>query len=215
MQAIPRGEISGDMVTLIFFISMLLAGLLKLINSQKITEYSQLFFNFNKGSIETEAEENNSYFSGFHVLFFFYYTLSYTLLLYFLIGHLDSDFKKSFFSFSSLFLGVFCYVLGRRMLEYLLSILFRSVTTIRYFLVYKYSYANASALMILPIMMIYFYGYSNEYILFISFVIILVFRTLFLITNNKNIIRKNLFYFILYICTLEIAPLSILITFIF
>jgi hypothetical protein len=47
-------------------------------------------------------------------------------------------------------------------------------------------------------------------ITFLVFVILLVLRYSLVLVNNKKLITNNLFYFMLYLCALEIAPLAII-----
>ena len=46
-------------------------------------------------------------------------------------------------------------------------------------------------------------------LLFSIFVILFIFRAFLIIKKKKKIVIRKLFYFILYFCTLEIAPLLI------
>ncbi|NQV78269.1 MAG: DUF4271 domain-containing protein, partial [Lutibacter sp.] len=57
--------------------------------------------------------------------------------------------------------------------------------------------------------------YLSEYkgllfeITFLVFLLVLILRYVLILLNNKKLIFNNLFYFILYLCALEIAPLII------
>ena len=77
----------------------------------------------------------------------------------------------------------------------------------------KINYLNTVILWILPFLI--FSNYTENYkelFLNITAVLVLAFlvlRYLLLILNNKKLILSGFFYFILYLCALEIAPLII------
>ena len=78
----------------------------------------------------------------------------------------------------------------------------------------KLNYFNNVILWIIPMVLIY--SYVNSYkifffnILFLISIALLVVRYGLLLANNKNLIFNNIFYFILYLCALEIAPFVII-----
>lgn len=78
----------------------------------------------------------------------------------------------------------------------------------------KVSYFNNLILWILPFLIISAYAnIHKELFLKITFFILfmlLILRYVLVLANNKKLIVNNLFYFILYICALEIAPLAII-----
>jgi len=78
----------------------------------------------------------------------------------------------------------------------------------------KVSYFNNLILWILPFLILSAYAnIHKELFLKITFfilVILLILRYVLVLVNNKKLIVNNLFYFILYLCALEIAPLAII-----
>jgi|TARA_R110002049_G_scaffold76188_2_gene195983 hypothetical protein len=78
----------------------------------------------------------------------------------------------------------------------------------------KTSFQNFVGLVLLPINALLIYTLTPNQTLLITLLAILLalqFFGLFLfIKNNLNVFRKSLFYFILYLCTLEIAPYVVL-----
>jgi len=78
----------------------------------------------------------------------------------------------------------------------------------------KVSYFNNLILWIMPLLVLS--AYANIYkelffkITFLIFAIFLILRYSLVLGNNKKLITNNIFYFILYLCALEIAPLAII-----
>ena len=79
----------------------------------------------------------------------------------------------------------------------------------------KFSYMKVVSLGVLPFLLtthyfpyfqIDFLGYGTLVVL----CILLMVRVVFIVSNNNKWILQSLFYFILYICSLEIAPLLII-----
>lgn len=78
----------------------------------------------------------------------------------------------------------------------------------------KVNYFNNLILWILPFLVLSAYAdIHKELFLKITFfilVILIILRYILVLVNNKKLIVNNLFYFILYLCALEIAPLAII-----
>lgn len=125
-----------------------------------------------------------------------------------------NELALSFETFYKILIGVILYF-G---LRYLMGILISSILNLRKshnrILYEKTSYFNNIILWILPLLVLTTYTpYNHEFILKftgIIFIILACMRYGLLIINNKKLIISNLFYFILYLCTLEIVPLIII-----
>ena len=102
------------------------------------------------------------------------------------------------------------FVVGRYLIGKILSYIFE-VNKIQGILSFvKFTYLSIIALYLLPLSFLYVYGFFNVYFLWFTISVFLIFLLFFyikiLITNQK-LIFSNLFYFILYLCALEIVPL--------
>jgi hypothetical protein len=75
----------------------------------------------------------------------------------------------------------------------------------------KTNYLSSFALWLLPLLALYVYAFNyNKYFLIGILVfscLLLISRYLLVVQNNKKLLFSSLFYFILYLCALEIAPL--------
>jgi len=80
-------------------------------------------------------------------------------------------------------------------------------------LTFTFNYFSVICLWLLPILFIgLFSGVQGPFwlvVLMLAFVLFALISFLFLMLNNKYLLSKGLFYFILYLCTFEIAPILI------
>lgn len=208
MQALERGFISNDWITLLFVFVLLLFFALKTLNINLLFGY--FFSFFKKGFIEKRAEENPSFFSAFHITLFLVSSVIFSLFVVLTVNDFSIYKVDGFSSFWQLFLLILLYLIVKYALDFLLSRLFRISVATRYFLFTKYGYFYTVNLWMFPVLILYTFSFKNEWFLLISFSILIMIRFLFIVGNNKNLILSKLFYFILYLCALEIAPLFIL-----
>ena len=214
MEAVQRDVLSNNWIVLIFIFSIVILFFLKIFNTDKLKGYATSIFN--KGFIEIEAEENYFRFSFFHVGFSFFFLLMLTVSIY-LTMH--QNFQKEAFLFLD-YLQVSKYVLLcltiRYVVDFLLIILFEirdSLVTYFFFSRRSYSYSISLGLLILNIL--YFYTFNSYYFLIFGIIALFSIRYLLILYYNKNLIIKELFYFILYLCAFELAPLFVLFKLIF
>jgi len=110
--------------------------------------------------------------------------------------------------------GVVLYFCFRYLIGLFLAEIFNIKNKFNRIIYDKVSYFNNLILWILPFLILSVY--ANIYkelsfkITFFVLIILLILRYILVLANNKKLIVNNLFYFILYICALEIAPLAII-----
>ena len=122
--------------------------------------------------------------------------------------------KFEILSFLKIVFGVAALVLIKVLFERLIGSLFDIDKLIDQYLFQKTSYLNFSGLILVPINVLLLYALTpSKWILFVSIGLIILVNFFGLITSFKNhqkLILNNLFYFILYLCALEIGPYLIL-----
>jgi len=100
------------------------------------------------------------------------------------------------------------------LLERLIGSLFEIDQLIDNYIFQKISYKNYIGLLLLPINALLIFSVTpSRQIIFLVLSILLIISVIGLITSFKShqsLIKKNFFYFILYLCALEIAPYIIL-----
>jgi len=105
----------------------------------------------------------------------------------------------------------FWYVIIRFIIGEILVRLFKTKDFYESLMYYKWIFLSKNATYILPFLIVFhYYNFAFSFVILAVIVaIILVYNYLILIYKNQKNIFKHLFYFILYLCALEIAPLFI------
>ena len=207
MEALDRVVISHNWITIIFVSAMLLLFALKLKDQKQLSGYTKAFFM--KGFVEKKAEEKLDFFSLFNFLIFIFSTTIVSLTLLIVIAELSSQYLISFSSFKKIFGLVFVYFLIFIGIDLLVSSIFQIKNELKCFVAAKIAYLYNVALWTFPLLIITIYGFNNAYILTITSIALLLLSIMLVFINNKKLIVNKLFYFILYICALEIAPFLI------
>jgi hypothetical protein len=110
--------------------------------------------------------------------------------------------------FYSLFIALKFY------LEKIIANLFSMDKDIDRYLYQKLSYRNLISIMLLVINLIFLYALKPNTLLFGIIIFVVVFSNILALIysykTQEKLIRSNIFYFILYLCALEISPYYIL-----
>lgn len=106
------------------------------------------------------------------------------------------------------------FIIIKMMIESLVAKIFDIDKLINAYLFQKISYKNYLGILLLPINALLIYTFNPVrpfFSVFICLILIINLLSLFnLFKTHQSLIKKNFFYFILYICALEIAPLVVL-----
>ncbi|TVZ56310.1 uncharacterized protein DUF4271 [Lutibacter sp. Hel_I_33_5] len=204
MDGLERVFFSNNLVSSVLVFLLVLIGVLKGLNSVKLNGYSFIFFN--KGFLELEAEENTSPFSFYNGVLFLFTTITFSLLFSLFFDKSQLNFS----SFLTVFVAVTSYFLVRWLLEFLLSFLFEIQPISHFFLFTKASFLHSFSFLTFIFLIINSYIFNDITIVKGFLLIFILIRYLFLFIYNKKLILSKLFYFILYLCAFEIAPLLVL-----
>lgn len=205
---------NNDWMAFVFLMILFLLTLNKLFFNDRILHTSTLFLQ-KRFLLIYYNKEKSVVFNLFQVIFFLIKILVISLIAY----HINVFFKiyeniNGLKGYSILLGGVVIYFL----FHYLIGVFIAEILNfgkIYNKIVYeKISYFNNLILWVLPFLIIYTYTHSfNTFffnILFFLSLLLLAIRYGLLLYNNKNLIFNNIFYFILYLCALEIAPFVII-----
>ncbi len=210
-EAIERIFISKDWVTIVLMIILTLL----ILNRVKFSErfYKLQYVLLNNSYINSYAKASPLIFNAFNIIFFVVTILTVSFILFIALNLYFPErifYDFIFFLKTLFFVGVFTVL--RIILGYLLGSLFEREKEQRYFSFLKISYLGNFSLMTIPLIAVDLYTESTFYthfLLVFSLVLFLYYYVLIL-KNNQSLISRNSFYFILYICTLEIAPFLII-----
>ena len=207
MQAIDRIVISHNWITITVVFAMLLLFVLKKVDQTRLIGYSKSFFI--TGFIEGKVKEKPSFFSFFNLLIFVFTMLVISLSFLLLIQQYLPSYTTDFSFFITLLGFVTIYFLIFLVTDVALSSVFQIKNELKCFVAAKIAYLYNVALWTFPLLIITIYGFNNAYILTITSIALLLLSIMLVFINNKKLIVNKLFYFILYLCALEIAPLLI------
>ncbi len=205
MQALDKIVISTNWILLVLVFLFVIIAALKIIDAEKLKGY--VFAVFNKSFMEGEAEEDLSFFSSFYTLLFVFSAIVLALTFSLLASEINVDVALTFSSFLTVLKLVFSYLIIKRFLELAFARLLLIKKQVRFYLVCKLSYLYSTSFFLLIFCVLFHFSPLNYY--YFAFITLGFFalRYLSLLTNNKKLVFSELFYFILYICAFEIAPL--------
>lgn len=205
MQALDKISLGTNWILLVLVFLFVIIAILKIIDAEKLKGY--VFALFNKGFIESEAEEDILFFSSFYNLLFVFSATVLALTVSLLASEINVAFSLTFSSFLSVLKLVFSYLIVKRFLELAFARLLLIKKQVRFFLVCKLSYLYSISFFLLVFYILFLFSPLNYFYFTVIILGLFTLRYLFLLTNNKKLVFSELFYFILYICAFEIAPL--------
>jgi hypothetical protein len=208
LQALEKIAYSNNWVTEVLLLLFLSVVLLKLLDAKRLKKNFFGFFKVN--FIEDEDLDNNKFLDTFEIVIFFFLVTVLSLLTHSFILYKSPTISDSFSTFLNVFLVLLMYFLTKRILEIVFSFLFLIKESIQVFSFYKArTLYSLSFLLYIAIVLCEYAGINQLYsYYFAGFLFIARFVLYF--PGNKNLIFNKLFYFILYICAFEIAPLFVL-----
>jgi len=212
LEEIIRNTATPDWITLLIFLCLVLVAGAKLTNTSRFNEFIQLVIT-NKYFLV--HGKNPQVFNSFNNLLLLVQIISASLFLFIFLDFFSEDISLQnqivfiqILGFYSLFIGLKFYI------EKIIATLFSIDKQIDTYLYQKLSYRNLIALLLLVFNVILLYTIApSKSILFFMVAIIVVFNIISLGYSYKvqeKLVRSHLFYFILYLCALEISPYFIL-----
>jgi hypothetical protein len=205
VQALDKITTSTNWILLVLVFLFVIIAVLKIIDAEKLKGY--VFALFNKGFIEDEAEEDTSFFSSFYSLLFVFSGIVLALIMSLFASEIKVGFSLTFSSFLSVLKLVFSYLIVKRFLELAFARLLLIKKQVRFYLVCKLSYLYSISFFLLVFCILFYFSPLNYLCFTLITLAVFFLRYLFLLSNNKKLVFSELFYFILYICAFEIAPL--------
>ncbi|WP_378179308.1 DUF4271 domain-containing protein [Aquimarina sp. SS2-1] len=212
MEIITREIISTDWITIVLLVCFTLLAVAKLLNSVRFSEFVMLF-NTNKYVVlNQKGNKLSSLFNGILILV---QILSVSLFIHLCIDVLEWQIHHIdivlYFKIASLY---FFVLIGKVLVEKIISTIFSIETLIEDYLFYKISYRNFLGVILLPLNLLFIYTAKPSKIVVIILVLSLLILNLIVLFSvykkNEKVILNHSFYFILYLCALEIAPYFIL-----
>ena len=205
-----RDYILFDGFTIIILLNIIIVTIAKTLNNSKFKQFLLIYLN---NSFLKFSSNDNSFLSSFNSLLNVNYIISLSVYISILISYnlhgFNNNFEISIFFTTLIFIIAFIYT------KYLIEILIGWAFNIRKFVVsfnlQKNSFNKLIGIIMILLNSFAIYSFPNSVIftnISIFLVISLYLAGLYkVIRLNDNLILSNMFYFILYLCTLEIVPI--------
>lgn len=203
----PRIIENKDWATLLFVASFGLIVLTRTLFENRFHYFIRLIVSDKYLKI---YKESSHLMSGFTIFLFVVNLISLSFFIQIIFHHLGYGTKTDWVLFVQIFTFLTVFVLSKFLVEKIIATTFGIEEIIEEFNLQKVSFRTYLGLLLLPITIMLFYNdlVSNSliYTLIVVLLIINLLTYLFSLKIYQNLIISQLFYFILYLCALEIAP---------
>ncbi|MEN9336359.1 MAG: hypothetical protein RLZZ500_1346 [Bacteroidota bacterium] len=203
----PRVIENKDWATLIFIIAMVFIVIARTAFASRFSDYIRLLVSDKYTKI---YRESSHLWSGFNILLFIVNLISFSFFLQMVLSHYNLGVKTDWMLFTRIFTGLTVFILSKFLIEKIIAVTFDLEELIDEFNLQKVNFRTYIGLLLFPVSAIMFYGdYATNSLIIIIISILLIINLLtylFSLKNYQKFVIGKLFYFILYLCALEIAP---------
>lgn len=196
-----------DWATYIFAFACLLLAVNRTMFAPRFQEFSNLALSDKYIKIYRDSSNLRS---GFTISMFTVQLISFTFFIQLFLSTVIKSFKIELVTFIQIFTFLIVFIICKYLIEKIISVAFEIEEFVDQFNHVKVSFRTFFAFILLPVNIILFYNDINYFPIYLVLAIIIGLFNLitYFITlrNYQNLIVSKIFYFILYLCTLEIAP---------
>ena len=198
---------SKDWATLLFVLCLGIVTINKSISWVRFSEFIRLAYSSKYNKI---YRDSGNLLDGFTVSMFVLQLISFSFFILLVIRQFSALETNSLILYIQIFTLLSVFVLSKFLIEKIIATAFKIEEFTEQFNLLKVNYRTYLSLLLLPINIILFYNpiHSNGFF----WVLIGILFTINMITYivalklYQNLLIRKIFYFILYLCTLEIAP---------
>ena len=203
----PRIIENKDWATFLFVLSFATIALTKSVFENRFADFTKLIYSDKYISV---YKDSSHLMSGFTIALFLVQIISFAFFIQLSLSHFGYASKTDWILYIQIITFLIYFVLSKFLIEKIIATAFNIDEFIEQFNLQKVIYRTYIGLFILPINVILFYydNISRSIPLLILGIILTVstFAYFVSVKNYQNLIFSKLFYFILYLCALEIAP---------
>jgi len=203
----PRMMEARDWATVIFVVALILIAIARTAFESRFSDFSKLIASDKYIKV---YRDSSNLMSGFTIVLFLVQLVSLAFFIQLALNAFGYVSKTDWIVFVQIFTFLSVFVLSKFLIEKIIATAFNIEEFTEQFNLQKVSYRTYIGIVILPIDLILFYNNNTpKIIIFATIIIVLIINLvtyLFSLKNYQNIIFGKLFYFILYLCALEIAP---------
>ena len=208
LSSVERSIISKDWLTLLFVTILCLLVVTRFVFRKRFSLFLAFLFT-NKYQNQVESKQENII-NGFTSLLFCVQVISFSIFGYIAVTFFRPYLIDAPFLFIKIISFMVFFIVIRYILEKIMAVILDIEVYINAYNFHKINARNLFGLLLIPInLVLVYYDYKNKIIFFSVILIFFSYNliVLFLLLKNyQKLIISKLFYFILYLCALEIAP---------
>ncbi len=206
-ELIPRIAENKDWITILFIVTIGVVAIAKTAFENRFADFVNLIVSDKYLKV---YKDTSNLMSWFTILLFFVQLISFSFFVQLVLTYFGYTTKTNWISFVQILTFLSFFVLSKFLVEKIIATSFNIENYIEQFNLFKVSYRTYIGLLLIPInLFLYYTDFMNSYVIIGVLIVLLIINTmtyLFSLKNYQNVLVSKLFYFILYICALEIAP---------
>ncbi|WP_353079743.1 DUF4271 domain-containing protein [Flavobacterium sp.] len=207
LQLSERILVNKDWATVLFVLAISIVALNKSVFSVRFNEFIKLGYSDKYNKV---YKDTNNLLSWFTISMFVIQLLSFSFFILLLLSYFNYTQTDNYITYIQIITFLFVFILSKFLIEKIIGTTINSESLVDQFNLIKVNYRAFLGFVLLPINIILYYNSwpikAVFYIILTIFLLYNVFTYYFLVKTYQKTILGNLFYFILYLCTLEILP---------
>jgi hypothetical protein len=198
--------VNNNWATILLLISFILIVTVKTLYSQRFFIFLDLFYSNKYFKLYNKSEYISSI---FNILLYIKQLIVLSFFIILILDQYNICSKNNGIVYLQIITSLFVISMAKYFIEKIIAIIFEIDKIADIFNHYKMSYRSFFTLFLFPITTVLFYNNTNKIVLITMVGVLIIYNTITYINILKffkSNLFSNLFYFILYLCTLEIAP---------
>ena len=207
MLSIERILVNKDWATVLFVLAIAVIALNKTVFSIRFNEFIKLGYSDKYNKV---YKDTNNLLSWFTISMFVIQLISFSFFILLMLSYFNYTKIDNYITYIQIVTFLFVFILSKFLIEKIIGTAINSESLVDQFNLIKVNYRAFLGFVLLPINIVLYYNSwpikEVFYIILSVFLLYNVFTYYFLVKTYQKTILSKLFYFILYLCTLEIAP---------
>ena len=196
-----------DWATILFFVCLILVAITKSAFENRFSDFSKLAYSDKYTKIYRDSSQMMGWFP---IALFIVHLISLAFFIFLLLSYFGYSSRTDWVVYVQILTLLGVFILSKYLIEKIVATAFNIEEQIDQFNLQKVSYRTYVGVMLLPLNIVLFYNESISItVVYVVIAVILIINLLTYLNSLKtyqNLIIGKLFYFILYLCALEIAP---------
>jgi hypothetical protein len=206
-----RNIVSNELFTILLVISLIIVAAAKIISPKRFDDFILVIGNDKYLKIYSREQK---FFDSFDALLFSNLILSVSVFCFIVYRYITESHGVAINDLFKLSVSIAVFILIKVLIERLIGSLFEIDNLTDHYLFQKITYKNYLGILLLPVNALLLFSFQPTLNLIYTIVgLLFIINIIGLISSLKtyqSLIKNNLFYFILYLCALEITPYIIL-----